>query len=79
PKPLNVALLAIFYYPSQNEGETEMLQNKRGDKHYQNLIHVQMMVGAFNRVNSTVIQWYYAPEYELMEITLKKVKVRKRV
>ena len=33
-----------------------MLQNIRGDQLYQNLIHSQMMVGAFTRVNSTVIQ-----------------------
>ncbi len=46
PNPLTVALLAIFYSPSLNEGETEMLQNIRGDQLYQNLIHGQMMVGA---------------------------------
>ncbi len=46
PNPLTVALLAIFYSPSLNEGETETLQNIRGDQLYQNLIHGQMMVGA---------------------------------
>ena len=51
PNPLTVALLAIFYSPSLNEGETETLQNIRGDQLYQNLIHGQMMVGAFTRVN----------------------------
>ena len=50
PNPLTVALLAIFYSPSLNEGETETLQNIRGDQLYQNLIHGQMMVGAFTRV-----------------------------
>ncbi|MBL1706948.1 hypothetical protein ELD87_05320, partial [Klebsiella pneumoniae] len=29
PNPLTVALLAIFYSPSLNEGETETLQNIR--------------------------------------------------
>ncbi len=68
PNPLTVALLAIFYSPSLNEGETETLQNIRGDQLYQNLIHGQMMVGAFTRVNSTVIEGDYVPEYELREI-----------
>ncbi|MCQ8285320.1 hypothetical protein JEK46_26950, partial [Klebsiella pneumoniae] len=36
PNPLTVALLAIFYSPSLNEGETEMLQDIRGDQLYQN-------------------------------------------
>ncbi|MCL3027576.1 S-type Pyocin, partial [Klebsiella pneumoniae] len=35
PNPLTVALLAIFYSPSLNEGETEMLQDIRGDQLYQ--------------------------------------------
>ncbi len=34
PNPLTVALLAIFYSPSLNEGETEMLQDIRGDQLY---------------------------------------------
>ena len=79
PNPLTVALLAIFYSPSLNEGETEMLQNIRGDQLYQNLIHGQMMVGAFTRVNSTVIQGDYVPEYELREIARQNGTVRTRV
>ncbi|MGZ7511352.1 hypothetical protein ACXWTB_08585, partial [Streptococcus pyogenes] len=74
-----VALLAIFYSPSLNEGETETLQNIRGDQLYQNLIHGQMMVGAFTRVNSTVIQGDYVPEYELREIARQNGTVRTRV
>jgi len=79
PNPLTVALLAIFYSPSLNEGETEMLQDIRGDQLYQNLIHGQMMVGAFTRVNSTVIQGDYVPEYELREIARQNGTVRTRV
>lgn len=79
PNPLTVALLAIFYSPSLNEGETETLQNIRGDQLYQNLIHGQMMVGAFTRVNSTVIQGDYVPEYELREIARQNGTVRTRV
>ncbi|MES0268373.1 S-type pyocin domain-containing protein, partial [Citrobacter sedlakii] len=79
PTPLTVALLTIFYSPSLNEGETEMLQNIRGDQLYQNLIHGQMMVGAFTRVNSTVIQGEYVPEYELREIARQNGTVRTRV
>ncbi len=79
PDPLTVALLAIFYSPSLNEGETETLQNIRGDQLYQNLIHGQMMVGAFTRVNSTVIQGDYVPEYELREIARQNGTVRTRV
>ncbi|EPY6950210.1 S-type pyocin domain-containing protein [Klebsiella pneumoniae] len=79
PNPLTVALLAIFYSPSLNEGETEMLQNIRGDQLYQNLIHSQMMVGAFTRVNSTVIQGDYVPEYELREIARQNGTVHTRV
>ena len=79
PNPLTVALLAIFYSPSLNEGETETLQNIRGDQLYQNLIHGQMMVGAFTRVNSTVIQGDYVPEYELREIARQNGTVRSRV
>ncbi len=77
--PLTVALLAIFYSPSLNEGETETLQNIRGDQLYQNLIHGQMMVGAFTRVNSTVIEGDYVPEYELREIARQNGTVRTRV
>ncbi|KDH19582.1 hypothetical protein AE35_00992, partial [Klebsiella pneumoniae BIDMC 60] len=36
-----------------------LLCNLRGDQLYQNLIHGQMMVGAFTRVNSTVIEGDY--------------------
>ena len=79
PNPLTVALLAIFYSPSLNEGETETLQNIRGDQLYQNLIHGQMMVGAFTRVNSTVIEGDYVPEYELREIARQNGTVRTRV
>ncbi|MFK9975312.1 S-type pyocin domain-containing protein, partial [Klebsiella pneumoniae] len=79
PNPLTVALLAIFYSPSLNEGETETLQNIRGDQLYQNLIHGQMMVGAFTRVNSTVIQGDYVPEYELREIARQNGTVHTRV
>jgi hypothetical protein len=73
PNPLTVALLAIFYSPSLNEGETEMLQNIRGDQLYQNLIHGQMMVGAYVTQRSfggimsrndnekpPVAQWYFS-------------------
>ncbi|HGV0231796.1 TPA: S-type pyocin domain-containing protein, partial [Klebsiella pneumoniae] len=41
--------------------------------------HSQMMVGAFTRVNSTVIQGDYVPEYELREIARQNGTVRTRV
>ncbi|CFR16642.1 MULTISPECIES: S-type pyocin domain-containing protein [Yersinia] len=79
PNPVTVFLLTMFYSPSLNEGEDEMLQSIRGDQLYQNLIHGQMMVGAFTRVNSTVIQGDYVPEYELRDIAQQNESVHTRI
>ncbi|PVZ79339.1 S-type Pyocin [Serratia sp. S1B] len=79
PTPLTVAIMAMFYSPGLNEGESEMLEKIRGDQLYQSQLHGQMMVGAFTRVNATVIKEDYVPEYELREIAQQKGTVRTRV
>ncbi|MES0268411.1 S-type pyocin domain-containing protein, partial [Citrobacter sedlakii] len=79
PTPLTVALLTIFYSPSLNEGETEMLQNIRGDQLYHNLINGQIMVGGYTRQTLTVTHGEYIPEYELRRIAEQNGKARTHV
>lgn len=79
PNPVTLFLMTMFYSPGLNEGEDEMLHKIRGDQLYQNLIHRQMMAGAFTRLNSTVTQGEYIPEYDLREIARQNGNVRTRV
>ncbi|ROP61785.1 S-type pyocin [Enterobacter sp. BIGb0383] len=79
PQPFTVFLFTMFYSKGLNEGEDEMLRNIRGDQLYQNLIQGQMMVGAFMRLDSTVADGNYIPEYQLREIAEQNGRVRTRV
>lgn len=73
------ALGALFYSRGLNEGESEMLQSIRGDQLYHNLIHGQMLIGAYTRQNLTVTQNEYLAEYILREIAQQNGKARTRV
>lgn len=73
------ALGALFYSKGLNAGETEMLQSIRGDQLYHNLIHGQILIGAYTRENLTVTREEYLSEYTLRSIAEQNGKARTRV
>ncbi|MBJ9270246.1 S-type pyocin domain-containing protein [Citrobacter freundii] len=73
------ALGALFYSKGLNAGETEMLQSIRGDQLYHNLIHGQILIGAYTRQNLTVTREEYLSEYTLRSIAEQNGKARTRV
>jgi hypothetical protein len=73
------ALGALFYSKGLNAGETQMLQSIRGDQLYHNLIHGQILIGAYTRQNLTVSREEYLSEYTLRSIAEQNGKARTRV